>query len=298
MKYKHLIFIYVAVNIITGCTSNTNFGLIARANDTIALGLGYQQSLTRDNILVKVTDADLNETIVPDGDIRALINSYPDPLSKMIVNQETGLGGSVAATLIEGVISFDDKDYSETVLIMDLPEVMGTGIATIDITDIAGNPIINPYDGAGNSIDSMSVEIVSTNGASDDFSVQEPILLAQQYLRAQERAPHYTVTFQGTSVPHAIEVDLMHDPDTDNGGTGKAYVVNPRGDIKNIHWSDDGISTLKVILIPTQSQTLENIKHFKFYVAGGLTGLIANTGSVKAYDINGSVISGITAAVE
>jgi hypothetical protein len=239
-----------------------------------------------------------NPTVIPDSDIRAIFNSYPDPVSQLIVNKETGLGASAAANLIEGVVTFGDKDYSETILVMDLPDAMALGTATISVTDEFGAPIINPYNGNSLPITPASVEIIATTGGMrDNFANQEGLTVFANYLKAQERAPHYVVSFQGTTVPHAIQLDLSHDPDIDNGGVGRAYVVNQRGDLKSINWYDDGIGNLRVIILPSKSATLADMVNLKFYVAGGIANLAVVPASMQAFDINGNTVPGVTAHV-
>jgi len=109
-----------------------------------------------------------------------------------------------------------------------------------------------------------------------------------------QRAGHYTVNISGSTVPYAVQLDLVHAPDVDHGGAGKAHVINPRGDIKNVSWRDDG-SNLRVMLMPAKGVALGNMKDFKFYVAGGVTGL--NIISVKAVDTNGNPVAGVTGSI-
>ncbi len=60
-------------------------------------------------------------------------------------------------------------------------------------------------------------------------------------------------------------------------------------------WNDDG-TNLTVILTPTQGVTLTQMLDFKFYIAGGITGLTQT--SLKAYDVNGAPLSGVTASIQ
>jgi hypothetical protein len=88
---------------------------------------------------------------------------------------------------------------------------------------------------------------------------------------------------------------MVHDPDKAHGGTGVAYVINPRGDIKNVTWSDTG-SNLRVILTPAKDAVLSNMLNYKFYVAGGVKNL--SVLNIKAVDIDGNPVSGVTASVD
>jgi hypothetical protein len=137
------------------------------------------------------------------------------------------------------------------------------------------------------------VEIVEGNGQPNTFQATFGSLSKQQ-LASMERVPHYTVGFLGSTIPYAIQIDLAHDPDVDHGGAGRAHVTNPRGDLKGVAWKDDG-SNLRVILAPAKRSVLGNMKEFKFYVAGGVTGL--QVVNVKAVDIDGNSVPGISASI-
>jgi hypothetical protein len=119
--------------------------------------------------------------------------------------------------------------------------------------------------------------------------------MSANHLRALERVESRMVTFSGEMLPYAIQVDFRHEPDRDSGGTGKAHVVNPRGDIKNISWSSDG-THLRVALLPSGDGGVGNLLDFKFYIAGGVTGLQVE--DVRAYDAEGNLLTGIAATLD
>ena len=297
------VLLLVLIVTCSGCTGLNTFGTAARAGDSIALGLGWQQELTRDDVKITIIDSMGTQFVLPPGDasVRALWQSYPDPVSNLIIGSETGqpnISGSLAglsATLIDNSITNFDKDYSQSFMILDLPQSMALGPATINFTDPFDAPINKPTVGGG-VINAINVEIVASGGTPDPFETQDDITIIDGYLKAMERAPHYTVNLQGSTTPYAVELAFTHDPDMDNGGTGRAYVSNPRGDLKNISWYDDGVN-LKVVLLPSQNQSLADIKQFKFYIAGGITGLTLNPVSVIAFDINGNTVPNITASI-
>ena len=71
-------------------------------------------------------------------------------------------------------------------------------------------------------IDTFLDILDTTGGQAHPFlaEVHGPIY-AEQF-EVIGRVPHYTVTFSGSTLPHAIQVDLVHDPDKDiTGGVGK-----------------------------------------------------------------------------
>jgi len=286
-----------------GCTSVNTFGTAARSGDTVTVGLGWQQELTRQNIQVSITDSSGAMFMYLPGDpaIRTVFNSCPDPLSRLIVGAETGqdtLEGSLAGTatlLINASVTAGDKDYMQTFMMIDLPVGMATGPATITVADSAGNPI--PGSAVFNSqIDPFNVEVLAGVGSPSSFSTQENINV-DGYLHTMERSAHFTLTLQGPTVPYGVQLDLSHDPDVDNGGSGRAYVVNPRGDLKSVNWTDDG-TNLRVILLPARNQTMSDMKQFKFYVAGGIINLQPVLPvAVTAYDINGNPVPGVTVTI-
>lgn len=293
--------IIIMVLLFSGCTGINSFGVTARSGDTVALALGWQKELKRQDLQVTVTDSNLVQYNLPAGDpaIRALINTYPDPVSNLIVGSETGqnsLGGGfngLATSLIDSSVTNGGKDYTQTFLLLDIPSGMSTGMATIEIADQLGNPVPNPSIQQTN-INPISIEIIPGVGASNDFGTQEGVQLLNGYLVAMERAENTAVTFQSAQIPYAIEINFQHNPDADNGGVGKAYAVPPRGDFLNITWFDDGAS-LKAILIPSRAQTFSDIGRFKFYIAGGVTGLSVQ--SVTAFDIDGFPVANVTASL-
>ncbi len=286
---------------LAGCTGVTSFGLTARAGDTVALPLGWQQNLSRKDVRVTITDSSSAQfTYLPgDPSVRSIFNSYPDPISNLIVGGETGqpgLGGSLAGSataFVDASVTAGDKDYLQTFMLLDLPMGMSVGTANISVTDPAGNPIPNPSTASG-SIDPLAVEIVAGVGTPNQLLAQEGLQVIEGYLVALERTAHYTVTFSGSTIPYAIQLDMVHAPDVDNGGTGKAYVVNPRGDLKSVNWHDDG-TNMNIIIMPARDRTLSDIKQFKFYIAGGITGL--SVSQIQAFDMNGNMLSSINVFV-
>jgi len=118
--------------------------------------------------------------------------------------------------------------------------------------------------------------------------------ISADQLHGQERAEHWVVTFSGggrSFSPHAVEVNLSHDPDIyTTGGSGYAFPVNPRGEIKSLNWTDDG-TKMKVLLMRAGDITVTR-KDFKFYLSGGATGWMLD--SVTGYDENGAAVPGFT----
>lgn len=258
-------------------------GSTVRAGATVALELGWVQNLTRQNMTVTVVDSAGTTTVYGPNDphIRAIFNAYPDPVSNLIVGAQTGQSMGANATYAAALINYrtgSDPDWSQTTLLLDLPSPMANGLASITVAGPSGQMTPNP----------ITLTIKGTVGIPSNF-VSQTNGSVNSYLPLLERAPNYRVTFTGNAVPHSIQLTMAYTP-----GVGKAWIANPRGDIKNVIWTDNG-SALQVMLAPANGVTPDNLLKFKFYVAGGVTNL--TTTNVKAYNVNGNLISGITAQV-
>jgi hypothetical protein len=287
---------------LAACVGVQTFTPIARQGDTVAVTVGWKKNLARQNITVTITDNSGAAVTYPPNDsrVRGILNVYPDPASRAVVgtmtNQDLGYAATVTGGLINENVTINnatyehDNDWWQTVLFLDLPSTMATGTATISIA-------------GGGNIKPASVTIVPGTGSSNLFNIHQfgstfEILSPMYFpnaLKSLERAGRYTVTFGSYTdasgywiVPHSIELQFTHTP-----SVGASWVVNPRGDIKNVVWSDDG-TNIKVMLTPTQGVTLTQILDFKFYIAGDITGLTLVPSSMKAYDVNGNLMSGIT----
>jgi len=220
-----------------------------------------------------------------------VINLYPDPLSYLVVGTRTGsnLGnGATYGSTINYTFTGNDPDWWQTSIYLDLPADLPQGTSTVNL--LSAN---------GEAYGPIPVEIIPGQGSPSPFSAEILGSMTDIQLHSMEREPSYTVRFSGGAVlPAAIQLDLVHNPDTSAGGTGTTLVVNPRGEIKNLAWSDNGTS-MRVILSPARGgTTVSDWKGFKFYVTGGISGVQVQANSVKAYDTNGNLITGVIAAVQ
>lgn len=310
--YLLLLLLPLALGGLGGCAGTQSFTTAARGGETVALALGYRHNLKRENITVTVTDSALQTISYSPGDskVRGLFNLYPDPASKLIVGFKTGQdlgvnanGGWVGAQLqgsLAGGISgtSGDSDWWLTTMLLDLPITMSNG------SPIATGPAkITFSDSAGAAIRVVNVEILSGTSTSNLFNVyytstNQPYATATQIpqgIHSLERADLSTVKLSGSVIPYSVQMKFTHTPVV---APVKAWVTNPRGDLKSVVWSDDG-TNLTVMVTPTvgDGTSISTLKDFKFYVAGGVTGLTLDQTTVKAYDINGSLLSGVTATV-
>jgi hypothetical protein len=281
---------------IVGCGGTAPLDPVYQAGDTVALAAGWRQTFDRNRLTVTVTGADDASTVYQPGDpaIRAIINLYPDPLSYLVVGTRTGLNtnynyGNTYGGMINYNITNYDPDWWQTSVFVDLPSILAPGTAYITLQSASGE-----------RYGPVPVQIVSGQGSPSTFKAQGVGNMSPAQLQSMERAPKYTVSFSGGStLPSALQVELTHDPASSIGGVGIPFVVNPRGEMKNVSWTDDG-THLRVILLTSGDGTSKDPSlssyqwnYFKFYVSGGIANLVVT--SVKAYDSAGNPISGVTA---
>jgi hypothetical protein len=302
MRLKQSISIAVLLVVVTlgivGCGGTAPLNTAYRAGDTIALAAGWRQTFDRNKLSVTITGADGVSTVYQPGDpaIRAIINLYPDPLSYLVVGTRTGLDsnynyGSTYGGMINSNITNDDPDWWQTSVFVDLPSTLATGTAYVSLQSTSGETYIQ-----------VPVQIVAGQGSPSTFKAQGLGKMSPTQLQSMERAPKYTISFSGGStLAAALQVEFTHDPASSVGGVGIPFVVNPRGEMKNVSWTDNG-THLRVILLTSGDGTSKDPSlssyqwnYFKFYVSGGITNLVVT--SVKAYDSAGNPISGVTATV-
>ena len=297
---KSIFVSFVVLGLSNGCTGLQTFSQVARPGDTVTLAIDWQPNLSREDVTFRITDSSNSYLDIPgtDPSIRSWINAYPDPISKAVVGRETKQELNVQASAWGAGIDNEtggDKDWFDTFVILDLPINISAGTAHIDV--LIGNVSILSQP--------IAVEILPGSGSPYLFDIAEWGPTTANQILSMERADHNTVTFSGSQIPAAIQIDFTHDPDRENGGTGQAYVVHPRGDIKSVAWTDNG-TALRVILTPSWHKTpedanainlnAETFQWFKFYVAGGIKGLQST--SVNAYDINGNPVTGLSVTIQ
>lgn len=286
----YLALLLLVLGILSGCAGMEAFPLTARAGDTVAFGVGWKQKFDRETLTVTITDAASNTfTYLPnDPAVRAVINLYPDPLSYLVVGTRTGSNDRYGATygsVINGSFTENDPDWWQTTIYLDLPAGLAEGQA--DVTFVSSN---------GETYGPRPVQIIPGQGSRYLFKAELLGAMTPVQMQSMERRSSSTVQLSGGSTfPAAIQIDLTHSPDDSAGGTGKAFAVNPRGEVKNLTWTDNGTSMRVMLLTAKGNTTLNDWKQFKFYVTGGVTGVQVQ--SVKAYDSAGNLISGVTATV-
>lgn len=289
-----------AVTVLTGCAGGKTFNNYARAGDTVAVATGWNHHFDRDNIEVTIVDSAASPTIytAPNAAIRGSINFYPDPLSGMVLSDRLGFDvspfGFTYSGLVNNESTSNDRDWWQTVVFVDLPATMATGLATISIADLN----VPAKEAATSTVDIIS----STSAGSPNVftATLGPYMfdMMDAHFESLERVDHYVIEFTGTTVPDAIQIDLAHDPDVAHGGTGTPYVVNPVGTIKSLNWAATGTAgtDLRVIMLPSRDGEIATMNDFKFYVAGGIAN-VAVSGAVQAFDASGSPVAGVSAVV-
>lgn len=286
MKNKFLMLCGIALAILQGCAAVSTFTTAARPGDTVALATGWNQSVSSRNISAQFVDANGVVTTYGVGDdrFRTATLLYPDLVSNLVVGTETGqnIGGQMNVGVGQYIYqnsTLNDPDWNQTVVYLDLPTTLAVGITNITLTGPLGNLTANP----------IKVNVISGSGKPNQFNTSFGVS-AGNFLESLERHNYYTISFTGPSIPDSIQVDM-----TRTAGVGVPWVTQTRGDLKNLSWSDDGTSSMRVILSTNHGVPLKDIKGFKFYVAGGVAGVSVT--NWVAYDAAGSPISGITPIV-
>ncbi|MEQ1661857.1 MAG: hypothetical protein ABL877_04095 [Thiobacillus sp.] len=287
-----------AVLIFSGCAGQQTFTASARPGETVAVAAAWNPGLTRAQLSVVITpESGATVTYAPgDTRVRTVFQSYPDPLSKLVVGDRAqvdypaaglsnGQGGynvlskNFGNWFVRGSAG-NENDWANAFVFLDLPQSIPAGLATIDLK-VAGTSIVPPT-----TIEVLPLPAAGTNSFPLSNGIAGPI-------RSVERAPHYVVRFTGPSgvIPHSIQADFTRTL----AATGNAWVTHPRGDIQSAMWSDTG-SLIKVMVTPVKGTTTNLLTDFKFYVTGAVTSLGVN--SVKAYDIAGNPLTGFNATLQ
>ena len=287
--YLKTLIVIVSAVILTACTGDKTFNDYARAGDTVILACGWKSNFNKGNISVSITPSvgDIIDILPGDPSIRAVVNVYPDPVSSAVVSRETGKDQTLFAQLYGNIINDitdNDKDWYQTTVALDLPATLPEGTTSITITNTQGDS------------STSTVEIIPGTGSPHTFTANSSTSISPLMFLSMQRTNNYVVSFEAASIPYAIEVTLTHDPDIDSGGIGNAFAINPLGYKKNLAWNDDG-TTMKVILTPASTSSIDNMHDFKFYVAGGIQNLTIN--NIKSYDIDGNLFSGtVTGSIQ
>ena len=283
---KKIITLFLCTAFLTSCGALRTFHEYARAGDTIAIPVGMKANFNKDNITVTITPSygDIIVLTAADPKIRAIINFYPDPISSMNISREiqtdlTRFSRTYADTML--FQANNDKDYFQTVVFIDLPTTLPVGLTQVEVSNNLGEN------------HQASLDIIEGVGSPNSFSsdIVGGLFLDANMLDSLARTSHTTVNIDSDIIPHAIEISFTHDPDASIGGTGKAFVVNPLGYRKALHWTDDG-TNMTIIMNESKTGLIDHMNDYKFYITGTVTGL--QFGTVEGYDINGVAISGVT----
>jgi len=272
------------IMVLSGCGGVQTFPNTARQGETVSISMGWKKEFKRSNTTVTITPSSGNPIVYFPNDpaIRAIANLYPDPVSWLVVGTESSRYdnsyGASYGDAINNYFTNNDNDWWQTVAFIDLPAVLPLGSTSIQLTNSLGFSFTS------------IVEIVEGAGSSAIFNAELNGPLSSGQLVSLERSPHYEVLFNSDLIPYAIELKFSHDPFLFSYENGRAHVVNPRGNVKSILWSGD-VTQLKVVLMPAGQLALKNINDFKFYIAGGISGLTLI--DMQAFDENGNSVSGV-----
>ncbi len=278
-----LVLLIIVLLALCGCSGKTTFHQYARAGDTVALAAGWKHSFSKDSITVTITPAAGTPVVYAPNDprIRAVANLYPDPLSSLVVSDQIDFDLTPSARTYAGLINYVvtdyDKDWWETSVFIDLPDSLTVGPAAISVVSAAGETY------------AATVAIIAGAGSVNTFNTRESSYLNPNQLASLERVAHHTISFSGDIVPYAMQLEFSHQSDS------LIHVANPRGDLKNLAWTDDG-TKLRVVVTPANLGGIASLKDCKFYVAGKVYDL--SLLSLQAVDQDGNAITTVTAVID
>lgn len=282
---RYLLFSILAWLLI-GCSGFKTFPNTVRVGETAVVAAGMMHHFARDNITVTITPTGCSPVVFPPGspDVRSSVNLYPDPLSSLVVsdaaNYDVTPYGQTYADQVKINYSGGNKDFWQSIVFVNIPTSLTgcIGPATVYIDNPDGESV------------SAALEIVSGAGLPEAFEAAVIGPLNGDQLLAMERLDHYVVTFAGTGLPAAIQLDLER-------YRFNGQPINSRAETKNLNWSRNGLVD-RIILTPV-NQTVDDFNDFKFYVAvrsgnSSLATLTVVPNSVLAFDVNGNPVGGVT----
>jgi hypothetical protein len=293
MKRLHFLSIFGLTFLILGCAGVETYPNRVAPGETVSVGAGWKKHFSRDNITVTITPQGQAPIALPSSAVRASINLYPDPLSSIVLSQNTGTDISDFSLLYGDLVNTnftgDDRDWWQTAVFIDLPTGLPTGIpADITISNSEGESVTT-------TVDLVDPDPV-LGGTPDVFLTEAAGPLTRTHLASLERVDHYVVSLNSSVIPHALQIDLAQQGDL------VGYVINPKGDVKSLTWNDNA-GVLRVVLLPTRVQTgFQTMNDLKFYVAivagtDGVADLSEVPSSLHAFDQNGTSVAGVTATI-
>lgn len=286
---------------ISGCTGVQTMSSHARAGDTVALTFGIQRNafdIKRENTFVTITDSTGAVFEYPPGDdrLRAVLNLYPDPASILTVSRGIGLsslpGANVNSSLrvlgLGAELVAGGYDFSQPVAILDLPETINEGPATILLSSLGASPASL----AGDTVMS-TVNILPGTGEQHEFEILDSTYNATLThigrVRSLERYENTRMRVIGTNIDDvaAIEIGLQHAPDINNGGVGRFHIVSPMSDTVGLSATDDG-NAAKILVLPVDHSKFYPSQMIRLFVTGGIQDIqITN---FSAYDATGNIV--------
>ena len=289
IELRVLLYLLLPVLMLAGgCSGTQGFPNAVRAGDTASFAVGWMQDFSVEDISVSfdLPRGGGHVADIPAGDpaIRAAINFYPDPVSYLVVGTATGRDdsayklGAQYGDFVNGYTG-NDPDWWQTVVFVDIPSTMAPGNYKVTLSSTSGEVSM---------AEDLTV-LADAGGTPAAFKGEGVGPMTPFQLSSMGRAPHFAVSLSGTTIPHAVQLDLTHDALT---GNEAVYVANPRGDLKGLAWSDNG-TRLRVILTATTDAGPANLSGYKFYVTGGVQNVALDTspGAFGAFDASGADVT-------
>lgn len=216
-----------------------------------------------------------------DPAIRGALNLYPDPLSSIVLSEQIKQDISNSSLTYANFISTytgGDKEWWQTTVYLDTPPTLPVGITTITITTPEGETATS------------TVNVIGTGSIPGEFSGEGSGSLDRKMFESKERIDHFVIEFNGSTIPDAIQVDLV-------AQSLQTIVKKAHADIANVNWNQSG-DNYRIIITPSSQGSISAMSDFKFYmpIFAGATGVttLSLSKPVQAFDTNGNTIDNVS----
>lgn len=285
-----LLFIIISLFYLQGCAGVNTFPTIARAGDTVSIMVGGSEKARKATSNVTLTDAN---SVVWDlqalGLVRSVFNLRADGKS---------YGMHYSSYLNIFAPWSKDHESMQTVLVVDLPDSLPVGDATISF-NLNTDDDSSGIDGAN----TINLEVISGAGSSDEFLWGEfNVGIVSADLEKLEPAPHAKISF-GTGGDLIGAASLIVDFDETVVNPDDINVYVPESTVRGsytetgafgktqrmVYWHHDGQKMFIDIVAPQEIE----IRYLKLYLVHpkGLSGLVNfSLSSATTYDVNGSEV--------
>jgi hypothetical protein len=297
---KIIIFAIISISyIISGCTALSPHPHSAQSFDTITLGIGPYEGMTKPNTQVYFTPDSTGVPVLLNPGIRAFFKIFADP---------TSFAYSTEYGFVDTGFKYLHQEPFETVVALDLPSLpAGTGSITFT-TSVPTPQLLEPISlGPYPDLNTMSIpfEILPGTGSPNPFEyavssggkLTGNLRALKQQRQALVAPPVEDLTSSWASTYGAIEFDINMPMTANVGGTLSedsirlvAQKVSTFTKSKShMAWSYDG-TTLKVIFLSESGKLRYYEPRFSIVADTADFDVTPSITSVSYFDVDGNVM--------